>query len=227
MKFRGSVKYDKANFPALLTMFITNIIAGEHSSADTHSLDVEHDTCTISNTIMYSMKSSRQLTYKTHSENPTLYVKNQNLNHIGMGLVAHQRTRDKRFINLLSSYKLCIPYKEVLYTDTAIANAMIDNMQENNNIYIPANFTKGVIPTYHIDNIDFSEDTPSGGGTTHALNVVVFQPRNVSPTPKIELDLHMPIPSTTGLNDNTFGDLKECRKPSFKDFIRPISCLSS
>ena len=75
MKFRGSVKYDKANLPAFLTMFITNIIAGEHSFADTRSLDVEHDTCTIANSIMYSMKSSCQLTYKTHSTNPTLYAK--------------------------------------------------------------------------------------------------------------------------------------------------------
>ena len=111
-----------------------------------------------------------------------------------MGLAVRQRTQDKRLINLLSSYKLCIPNKKVLHTETAIANAMIDKMQEDNNIYIPANFTKGVIPTYHIDNIDLSEDTPSGGGTTHALNVVVFQPRNLSPTPQIELDLHTPIP---------------------------------
>ena len=103
---------------------------------------------------------------------------------------------------------------------------MINKMQENNKIYIPVNFAKGVIPAYHIYNIDFSEDTPSGGGTTHALNVVVFQPINVSPTPKIELDLHTPIPSRIRLNDNTFGVLKECRKPSLKDFIRPISCLS-
>ena len=34
VKFCGSVKYDKANLPALLTTFITNIIAGEHSFAD-------------------------------------------------------------------------------------------------------------------------------------------------------------------------------------------------
>ena len=97
-----------------------------------------------------------------------------------MRLAVHQRTRDKKFINILSSYKLCIPNKEVLHNETAIANVMIDKMQENNNIYIPANFTKGVIPTYHIENTDFSEDTPSGAGTTHALNVVVFQPSNVS-----------------------------------------------
>ena len=60
MKFRGSVKYDKANPPALLTMFITNITEGEHGFADTHYLNVEHDACTIANSIMYSMKSSRQ-----------------------------------------------------------------------------------------------------------------------------------------------------------------------
>ena len=70
-------------------------------------------------------------------------------------------------INLLSAsnYNLSIDSRACLLWETRIANAVIDNM-ENNDVYIPFNLSKGTLPMFHLDNIDFIEDTPDGKNTT-------------------------------------------------------------
>ena len=52
-----------------------------------------------------------------------------------------------------------------------IANAVIDNMENNDNDYTPFNLSKGTIPMFNLDDIDFIEDTPDRKNTTHALQL--------------------------------------------------------
>ena len=47
-------------------------------------------------------------------------------------------------------------------------------MNESNGVFIQSNI-KGILPHFHLNNIDFSEDTPDGKVTTHALHLAVFQ----------------------------------------------------
>ena len=80
-------------------------------------------------------------------------------------------------------------------------------MPENKNIYIPHNLKKGTIVQFHLDNIDFSEDTKDGRDTTHALNLVAFQ-QKINPQESLKID------------DNFFNDLRYCKKNKKKDFMR-------
>ena len=70
---------------------------------------------------------------------------------------------------------------------------------------------------FHIDNIDFSENTADGRSTIHALNCVAFQPKQPNIENKIILDLPK-HPKNKCLKTNSFGILKDCTKPSVKDF---------
>ena len=84
-------------------------------------------------------------------------------------------------------------------------------MKENNNIYIPHNLQKDALPLFHIDNIDFIEDTPDGKGTTHALIMTIFQKRLVDPA-SFCLDVKQQTTSLT-LKKNSFNELQRYSKP--------------
>ena len=84
------------------------------------------------------------------------------MHHIGIGLALRKCVRNNQMINLLSApnYNLSIDSRACLLWETHIANAVIDNMENNDNVYIPFNLSKGTLPMFHCDDIDFIEDTP-------------------------------------------------------------------
>ena len=130
--------------------------------------------CTVGSNAIHMFPSDRQ---QSHVSKPSSPFRNTatTKHHIAMGFTIHQYTRDKRLIDLLSSYGLstncttCLPY------ETALANAIIENMRTNGNNYVPVNLAKNMLMTFHLDNIDFIEDTVDGSWTTHMLNLVIFQ----------------------------------------------------
>ena len=111
---------------------------------------------------MYKMKSDRQATFDSVNESFKLRNTNPTNHHIGMGLAVHSLTRDKIVISLLASYHESMKYSKVLEMETALANAVIMRMSENNNVFIPRNLKKGVLVTFHLDNINWQEDTHYG-----------------------------------------------------------------
>ena len=58
-----------------------------------------------------------------------------------------------------------------------------DIMLTNDNVYIPPNLVKDVLPMFHIDNIDWQEDTSDGKNTTHMLMICILQRRIRAPIP--------------------------------------------
>ena len=86
-------------------------------------------------------------------------------------------------------------------------------MKTSYNKYIPLNFIKGTLPYYHIDNIEFLEDTSDGSSTTHAFNCVAFH----SDIMEFDLPKHC---TTKRLKPNIFESLENCIKTSKNDFKR-------
>ena len=214
--FQGSATHNKSNLPPILGIFLQQLNAGDRGLNDSRTKDVERDTCSIANSFIYCIRSDRQMTY-----NPcvidSFYNESPTLQQIGICLTVHQATRNKQVINLLSDYKLSIPYHQVERLETAIGGCIIDKVNGNGGTYIPLNFSKGIIPMFHINNIEFSEDTADGRSTTHALNCVAFQPKQPNVENNIILDLPK-HPKNKCLKTNSFGILKDCTKPSVKDF---------
>ena len=95
-------------------------------------------------------------------------------------------------------------------------------MNKNNGVFFPSNMKKDVLPCFHLDNIDFSEDTPNGKATTHALNLVVFQQKI---TKHEASKIKLPPLCGKKLLPNTFHDLLECHPPAKKHFCRTYGCV--
>ena len=102
---------------------------------------------------------------------------------------------------------MSIPYQQVMRTETAIADTVINEMKARDHKYIPLNFIKGTLPYYHVDNIDFLEDTSDGSLTTHTLNCIAHQQHLLKSSDIMELDL--PKHCTTKRSQpNIFGNLE-------------------
>ena len=141
--------------PKVLMTFLEHEIAGDREVNDFRSLDA----LSIINNFLYIVTSEKQVNYKPNSAESTFYHKDATMRQIGIGFLVHQATYNKSVFDLLSSFKMSIPYQQAVITETAIADAVINKMKESDNKYIPLNFIKGTLPYYHIDNKDFPEDT--------------------------------------------------------------------
>lgn len=113
---------------------------------------------------------------------------------------------------------MSILYQQVVCTEATIADAVINKMKARENKYIPLNFIKRTLPYYHIDIIDFLEETSDGSSTTHELNCIAFQQHMSKSSDIIDLDLPKHC-TTKRLQPNIFGNLN-CVKPSNNYFKR-------
>ena len=67
----------------------------------------------------------QSLNYRPNSAESTFYCKDETLQQIGIRLPVHQATCNKNVIDLLRSFKMSIPYQQVVPTESAIADAVI------------------------------------------------------------------------------------------------------
>ena len=72
------------------------------------------------------------------------------------------------------NYDFVIPPLQCLQQKAAVASAVINKAKENDGIYIPTNLEKDSLPMFHINNIDWLEDTPGENSTSHYLKMNIF-----------------------------------------------------
>ena len=93
---------------------------------------------------------------------------------VGVGLLAHQQIRSKSMIDVLHELGVSVDYTRILRIETQLARAVLSNSSEHN-IFIPPQLSKGHFIFFSVDNSNFSEDTPDGKNTLHAIAMVVLQ----------------------------------------------------
>ena len=84
---------------------------------------------------------------------------------------------------------------------------------EDNGTYVPCGLVKDIPVFYHIDNVDWQEDTPDGKNTSHYLLLAAFQ-RKVNNDSPISLPTLNQKQKSLTLDENTFNDLLPYSKPS-------------
>ncbi len=126
---------------------------------------------------MYSFKSKRQVTYQPKREcaDFRLQQSKENPQVLGLALTLHHDTRNKKLVNLLNAQNLCIPYSRVLFLETALANAVVENTKKFDGLFIPPFLKKGTFVFFAVDNTDFTEDTADGKCTTHGTITAIYQ----------------------------------------------------
>eukprot|EP00794_Sanderia_malayensis_P014546 gene14546-16049_t len=167
--------------------------------------------------MLYNTKTERQAAYKSKDEDRSYFQsKNENEFVVGMSLAVRKCGRNSTIVDMLHKCGLAISNGRCLLYETAIANAVIKRMQENQGMFIPSNCMKGARPVFHLDNADWNEDRLQ---TTHNLLLVGFQESDPA---KFILDVN--IPKSQTLNPNNFGELLPCNQPSKNQFQRQTAC---
>ena len=162
---------------------------------------------------LFNITTDRQATYNLTKGDIHSRHTYTPIHQICLGLSLRHSDRNNVVLGMLSApnYGYSITPRQCLKWKTSIANAVIKNIQLNNDVYIPPGMAKDVIPMFHLDNIDWLEDTPDGKNTTHYLILSIFQRKqNCSGNYLPELVQH-----TTSLKllENSFGVLLPHDKP--------------
>ena len=165
--------------PSQLYTLIRWIMVGQQEELQTEmrTRTVDHTALTISQNIMYAYKTKRQVKYKPkelNSEFRTHQIR-ENPQVVGLALTVHQDTRNKKLVNLLHAQNLCVCYTRTLALETSIANAVVENTQRFQGLYVPPFLKKGKFLFFAIESTDFAEDTIDGRGTTHGTITAVYQ----------------------------------------------------
>lgn len=173
------VSSSEQDVPGELRAMVRWIMLGpvEAMQSEARTSVVDRSVLTVSQTIMYGLKSRRQAKYKPQNESAVFRPQRQrvNPNVIGMALAVHHDTRNKKMVDLLNALGYCVPYTRILLLETSIANAVVQNTALFQGLYVPPILKRGRLPVFGFDNTDFEEDTPNGKDTTHGTVVVVFQ----------------------------------------------------
>ena len=111
--------------------FLEHVITGDRELNDFGSLNVQQDALSIINNFLYIVRSDKQVNYKPDLAGSTFHHKDATLQQLRFSV--HQATRNKNVIDLLSSFKMSIPYQQVVHTETAIADAVINTMKASDN----------------------------------------------------------------------------------------------
>ena len=133
--------------------------------------------------VMGNMKTDRQAAYKPNYSNKVRSRHTYTHVHLGLGLSLRHFDQTGNIIRLISLFGYSIPDRQCLRWGIAIANYMTDIMLKNDNVYIPPNVVKYSVPMFHIDNIDWQEDTPDGKYTTQMLMICIMLRKTCNPIP--------------------------------------------
>lgn len=108
------------------------------------------------------------------------------LKHLLLGMILQHLTGSAEVITLVSRFGHCVSYSRVIELETARCKA-IDERQS----VIPSTISPNRNLVTHLcwDKFDFTEETPSGAGTTHTAHGIIIQDvstakENISESPE-------------------------------------------
>ena len=213
---------DSSSCPMTLVSFFTRLLIGSKARKLGEAVNQNIDTLakTLCSSVMFNIKSDRQASYKPQSDDYRprhMYTPSHT---IGLGLAVRRFNRYNGVLKLLSApnYGFTMTSCACLLWETSIVNSVLKNM-EDNGTYIPCGLIKDTPVFYHIDNVDWQEDTPDGKNTSHYLLLAAFQ-RKVNKDSPISLPTLNQRQQLLTLDENTFNDLLPYSKPSKSQFQR-------
>ena len=139
-KFNGS--FDDFKIPKSLTTLLEWVLVEPSSSFTNESVKKTTTKYNINNNaqiIMRSTKSRKQVTQNTESpykdtvETPFA---------VGLGILVHKETRNKKMIEYLSDLGLSISYKKVMKIENGLGNMIVEKRNSNDGVYISDNLTQ-------------------------------------------------------------------------------------
>lgn len=193
---------DQGTVPNILVNLLRWIMEGPQTELDLEAIrsDILKKTVhTIAQSIMYEMKTHRQLHHEPKDPSSGFrhsVTKHENATVLAIGLKVHTYTRSKQLVDFLHHCSVSISYPRVLHVEKDLAEAVLKQMQLTGGLYIPPGLQRGKPIFFALDNLDFAEDTPDGKNTLHATMMTVFQQKDLSAR-HIQNSLRLDKTSTT------------------------------
>ncbi|CAM4578560.1 unnamed protein product [Leuciscus chuanchicus] len=210
------VSSDIGDVPAEIRTLIYWIMVGPAEKLQTEKKTrvVDRATLTVSQNIMYGLKFCAQVKYMPSSESASFRSPQarENPRVLGLALTVHHDTRNEKLMNLLNAHGYSVSHDRALLMETALTNAVVENIKAHQGLYVPPFLKKGTFVFFAVDNTDFAEDTPDGKGTTHGTSTAVYQKVDPSKEPVAE---PLIIGDAQSLSVTPFyGALEACGKVS-------------
>ena len=116
------------------------------------------------------MKPERQAQYIPKADSYAPRKSYQTAQQIGLALALKNSDRSNQVLNQLSApgYGITISTKQTLLWEARIANSVIKRVVSNR--FLRFNLKKNVIQMFHLDNMDWLEDTPDGKNKSRLLS---------------------------------------------------------
>ena len=176
--FDGALNIGDAekHVPSALYSFIRWVLQGPTQSLQTEarSATVHQDVLTISQNIMLSYKSNRQVMYKPKHPDSPFHHRLEWPQLLAVGIAIHQSIRSKKLLQFLHGFGLSVDYSRILRLETQLATSVIEDTQAQG-AYLPSTMHKGRFIFFAVDNSDFNEDMPDGKRTLHATATALYQ----------------------------------------------------
>lgn len=217
--FRLSLNNVHEEYPPELFTFVESLLFGQRQLDTERSLEQKEVTDTVSSSILFHIKTNRQVKYKKKERSRHTYIPQQLM---ARTLAIRHCERNNSILHLLSApyFGITLTPRTALLLETMIANSIVKIVQKEG-VYIPPNMERGVRLSFHIDNFDEQVETFDGKNTVHYLLIVGFQRRHGDFKP---MELKLEKNNTLTLNDNNFGEILPCNEPSNKSFKRTPGC---
>ena len=183
----------KSMTPPVLFNMISWILSGRGEYTEEYTdVDETHETkvMSICQDILYAARNGRVLTPK----------------HVALAMAIRRVTGRTDLVTMLNGYGHTVSSSKLQEIETAIGELRQHDGEEK----LPANIVKNVPVSFVFDNNDFSEETPSGHGTTHCTNGIILQVRVL--TAKSE-------PKSQGQNSTGVERPTHMKKPRSLPFV--------
>eukprot|EP00794_Sanderia_malayensis_P004104 gene4104-4661_t len=137
--------------PDSLLSFHRWILAGRRELVGQQESSLKELTREMSCLMLYNTKTEHQAAYKSKDEDRSHFQsRNENESVVGMSLAVRKCGRKSSIVDMLHKRRLAISNGRCLLYATAIANAVIKRMQENQGMFIPSNCMKESDPAKFI-----------------------------------------------------------------------------
>ena len=148
--FNGCSKVNDSNVPDILSFFYQWLLAGNRKLGDKIDTQVAIFANTMSQHTLFNIKTDRQTTYNLTKGDIRSRHTYTPIHQICLGLSLRHSDRNNVVLGMLSApnYVYSITPRQCLKWETSIANAVIKNIQLNNDVYIPPGMAKYVIPCF-------------------------------------------------------------------------------
>ena len=167
--------FDDFENPPLLQFFVSRLLFGRHVLKMSKMRNQEADKTTniACQFLVQNTRSDRQVKYQAKTSKFEQTV--QTPLSTGLPLAIYSRVRDKNLISNLSDVYIGCDYQKILDLEKRLEQGVLQRMKPTGGFCLPDFVKKGVNVWFAVDNINLSEDTPTGQNTFHGTVIVINQ----------------------------------------------------